>query len=94
MNLYDSKGYRHAAELLTDNNGFPEIDVGRFGESINIIVKRSTFDHMPVLDELDNAVSIHSDYYRYEEIQGVQRKRIETIPDTAFRMILRESSAF
>lgn len=86
LNLYDDfDGYKHVAELLADTNGFPGIDIARFGESISIILKRATYEHMSVLDELDNAVTIYRDYYQYEEIKGIERKKIEKIPEEAFR---------
>ena len=86
LNLYsDSEGYNHAAELLADENDFPGIDIARFGESISIILKRATFEHESVLDELEKAVTVYRDYYQYEEIHGMDRKKVETIPEEAFR---------
>lgn len=86
LNLYsDSDGYNHAAELLADENDYPGIDIARFGESISIILKRTTFEHESVLDELEKAVTVYRDYYQYEEIQGMDRIKVETIPEEAFR---------
>ena len=86
LNLYsDSEGYNHAAELLADENDFPGIDIARFGESISIILKRATFEHESVLNELEKAVTVYRDYYQYEEIQGMDRIKVETIPEEAFR---------
>ncbi len=86
LNLYsDSEGYNHAAELLADKNSCPGIDIARFGESISIILKRATFDHESVLDELEKAVAVYRDYYQYEEIRGMDRVKVETIPEEAFR---------
>ena len=86
LNLYsDSEGYNHAAELLADENDYPGIDIARFGESISIILKRTTFEHESVLDELEKAVTVYRDYYQYEEIQGMDRIKEETIPEEAFR---------
>jgi ATP-dependent DNA helicase RecG len=86
LNLYsDSEGYNHAAELLADENDFPGIDIARFGENISIILKRATFEHESVLDELEKAVTMYRDYYQYEEIHGMDRKKVETIPEEAFR---------
>lgn len=40
LNLYDEKkGYNNAANILSDNNTFPGIDIAKFGDSINIIKK-------------------------------------------------------
>ena len=86
LNLYsDSEGYNHAAELLADENDYPGIDIARFGKSISIILKRTTLEHESVLDELEKAVAVYRDYYQYEEIQGMDRIKVETIPEEAFR---------
>ena len=86
LNLYcDSEGYNHAAELLADENNYPGINIARFGESINIILKRATFEHESVLDVLEKAVAVYRDYYRYEEIRGMDRIKVEKIPEEAFR---------
>ena len=86
LNLYsDSEGYNHAAALLADENNYPGIDIARFGESISIILKRATFEHESVLDELEKAVAVYRDYYQYEEIRGMDRVKVETIPEEAFR---------
>ena len=86
LNLYsDSEGYNHAAELLADENNYPGIDIARFGESISIILKRATFEHESVLNELEKAVAVYRDYYQYEEIRGMDRVKVETIPEEAFR---------
>jgi ATP-dependent DNA helicase RecG len=89
LNLYsDAEGYNHAAELLADENGFSGIDIARFGENISIIQKRVNFAHTSLLDELDKAVNLYRDYYQYEEIQGMDRKKVEKIPEEAFREAL------
>lgn len=86
LNLYsDTQGYNHAAELLADVNGFPGIDIARFGESISIILKREMIENRSILTELDETVKIFRDFYRYEAIQGMERKVIERIPEEAFR---------
>ena len=86
LNLYsDSIGYNHAAELVADENDYPGIDIARFGESISRILKRATFEHESVLNELEKAVAVYRDYYQYEEIQGMDRVKVETIPEEAFR---------
>ena len=86
LNLYDNKnGYNNAAGLLADKNYFPGIDIVKFGENISIIQKRATFDKMSVLDAYDKTIEVFKDYYQYEVIQGVERKKIEKIPEAAFR---------
>ena len=86
LNLYsDASGYNHAAELLADQNDFPGIDIARFGENISQILKRVTFQHESILTELEKTVSVYRDFYQYEEIRGIERQKIEKIPEEAFR---------
>lgn len=86
LNLYnDENGYNHAAELLADINHFPGIDIARFGDSISVILKRVTFENESILSELENAVEVYRDFYQYEEIDGMSRKKVERIPEEAFR---------
>lgn len=86
LNLYDDRtGYNHAAELLADANHFPGIDIAKFGESVNIIQKRTTFEHESVLQALDDAVAVYRDYYQYEVVEGMTRTLKERIPETAYR---------
>ena len=86
LNLYDSvNGYNNAAGLLADRNHFPGIDIVKFGESISIIQKRTTFENISILDVYDKTIDVFRDYYQYEVIQGADRKKIEKIPEAAFR---------
>ena len=86
MNLYDNaNGYNNAAGLLADQNHFPGIDMVRFGENISIIQKRVTFENRSILEVYEKAIEIFRDYYQYEEIKGADRKKIEKIPEAAFR---------
>lgn len=86
LNLYDSvNGYNNAAGLLADKNHFSGIDIVKFGENINIIQKRATFENISLLDAYEKSLDVFRDYYEYEEIQGADRKRIEKIPEAAYR---------
>ena len=86
LNLYaDSNGYNNAAAILADKNSFPGIDIVKFGENISIIHKRATFEHMSVLTEYDKTLEVFRDNYQYEEIKGADRKKVEKIPEAAFR---------
>ena len=86
LNLYhDGEGYNHAAELLADHNHFSGIDVARFGEDISIILKRAALEKESILSELEKAVELYRDYYQYEEIRGMDRVKVENIPEEAFR---------
>ena len=86
LNLYDNLNvFNNAAGLLADENHFSEIDIVKFGENINIIQKRVTFDHISVLDAYEKTLVVFRDYYQYEIIQGADRKTVEKIPESAFR---------
>ncbi len=86
LNLYDNQnGYNNAAGLLADKNHFPGIDIVKFGENISIIQKRSTFQNISILDAYDKTIEVFKDYYQYEAVQGIERKKIEKIPEEAFR---------
>lgn len=56
----------------------------KFGENISVIHKRETFDHVSALTAYDKALEVFKDYYQYKEIQGVDRKKVEKIPEAAF----------
>ena len=89
LNLYNEKnGYNNAANILSDNNIFPGIDIAIFGDTINIIKKRTTLENMSVLQMYDKTVEIFKDNYQYEEIDGSYRKKVELIPEEAFREAL------
>ena len=81
----DINGYNNAAGILADKNHFSGIDIVKFGENISIIQKRVTFENMSVLAAYDKALEVFRDYYQYEVIQGVERKKIEKLPEAAFR---------
>ena len=86
LNLYNSTiGYNNAAGILADKNHFPGIDIMKFGENISVIHKRATFDNISILAVYEKALEVFKDYYQYEEIQGADRKKIEKIPEAAFR---------
>ena len=86
LNLYNNtNGYNNAAGILADSNHFPGIDIVKFGESISVIQKRVTFDYVSALTMYEKTLEIFRDYYQYEEIQGADRKKIEIIPEAAFR---------
>ncbi|MBQ7703777.1 MAG: putative DNA binding domain-containing protein [Firmicutes bacterium] len=86
LNLYsDETGYNNAAAVLSDDNAFPGIDIAKFGDTISIIKKRRTVEHLSILQAYDEALEMYRDYYMYEEIDGAIRKQVETIPESAFR---------
>lgn len=85
LNLFNNNHFNNAAELLSDNNSFPGIDIAIFGKNINIIKKRLLLENMSILKMYDLAIQTYNDYYQYEEIDGSYRKKIELIPEEAFR---------
>ena len=86
LSLYSNEnGYNNAAGLLADKNYFPGIDIVKFGENISIIQKGSTFENVSILEVYDRTMQVFKDYYQYEVIQGAERKKIEKIPEEAFR---------
>ncbi len=89
LNLYNSTmGFNNAAALLADMNTFPGVDIIKFGENINVIQKRVTFKNCSVLEQYERAVDLYRDYYQYEEIDGFERVKKESIPEAAFREVL------
>ena len=86
LSLYDnSSGYNNAAGLLADKNCFPGIDIVKFGDNISIIQKRVTYDNISILEAYEKSIEVFRDYYQYEVIEGIDRKKIEKIPEAAFR---------
>ena len=86
LNLYNSAtGYNNAAGILADKNHFPGIDIAKFGENISVIHKRATFDNISILAVYEKSLEVFKDCYQYEEIQGAERKKVEKIPEAAFR---------
>ena len=57
----------------------------KFGEDISIIQKRVTFENMSLLQVYDKTIEVFRDYYQYEAIEGSNRKKVEKIPEEAFR---------
>ena len=70
---------------MADKNHFSGIDIVKFGESISIIQKRSTFENISVLDVYEKTIDVFRDFYQYEVIQGADRRKLEKIPEAAFR---------
>ena len=86
LDLYsDADGYNKAAELLADTNKYPGIDIIVFGETIDEIRDRQTFEGVSLIAQYDNALNLYKKYYQYDLIEGSVRKQIEKIPEKAFR---------
>lgn len=89
LNLFSEKnGYNIAAELLSDHNSFPGIDIIRFGDNINEILDREIFENMSIIQQFDLSLKMFNKYYSSEIIDGASRKRQFSIPENAFREAL------
>lgn len=86
MELMSSSGvFNNAAALLCDSNKFRGIDIVRFGNSINIIKSRFTFENQSIISQIDDAMNVFDEHYTVEVIQGATREIQPTIPREAFR---------
>ena len=86
LELYsDENGFNNAAALLADNNHFKGIDIIRFGDSIDEIMERKTFENVSILSQMEQSIQMFHQYYRYEKIEGMERKSVDKIPEKAFR---------
>ncbi len=86
LELYNSDvGYTVAGELLADQNSFNGIDIVRFGDSINIMLDRETYQCVSLLEQYDKSLSVYRKYYQYEKIAGSKRQLVEMVPEEAFR---------
>ena len=86
--LSQEQGYNKAAEILSEENGFPGIDAVKFGENISIIQKRLTLDGESMLSMFSRMTELFRDYYCHEEIKGTERLTVERIPQDACREAL------
>ena len=85
LELYSDDAYNNAAGLLADKNDYNGVDIIKFGESINILQDRRSFDKVSILEQYDLAVEVFNIYYHYEEIVGTERIDKYKIPLEAFR---------
>lgn len=53
--------------------------------AFDIIKKRITLQNSSILEIYDRVIEIYRDYYQYEKIEGSYRKKIQIIPEKAFR---------
>lgn len=86
LGLYTAQNsYNNAALLVSDNNTFPGIDIVKFGESLNEILFRETIANESILSLLERAETGFDNYYKVEEIIGIERKQKYLVPKEAFR---------
>lgn len=77
--------FNNAAALLSDTNDYKGIDIIKFGDSIDEIMDRETFENISILSLLKKATNIYKKYYQYEKIENTSRSIIELVPEKAFR---------
>lgn len=86
LNLKQKDGsYTNAGELIADRNNYRGIDIVRFGENINIILDRVSFEHVSILKQYQQSIQKYQQYYQHEEIIGSTRNIVSLIPEEAFR---------
>ena len=85
LGLLNGDGYDNAAAILADENGFPGVDMARFGDSEDIILDREAVSGRSALESFDAAMAFFSRHCLYEKIEGAVRKTVETVPEKAFR---------
>lgn len=77
--------FNNAAALLSDTNDYKGMDIIKFGDSIDEIMDRETFENISILSILKKATNIYKKYYQYEKIENTSRSIIELVPEKAFR---------
>lgn len=85
LNLYNEGKYNNAALLISDKNSFPGIDIVRFGDTINELLDRETYENCSVITEYNNSITMCKKYYEYEEIKNAKRITKEKLPIDAYR---------
>lgn len=78
----------NAGALFADKNSFKGIDIVRFGDSINEITNRITLENMSILNQFNKTMEVFELYYEVEVIDGFERKKVELIPNNAFREVI------
>ena len=86
LELYsDKEGFNNAAAMLADINDFMGIEIIRFGETIDQIMYRETIEKISVLQQFHKTLDLFRLYYQFEQIDGIERKQKENVPEKAFR---------
>ncbi len=89
LELYSEReGFNNAAALLADDNSFKGVDIVRFGDDINEIMDRESFEKTSILIQMKKSMEMFRKYYQYEKIEGMERKVLERVPENAFREAL------
>ena len=86
--INDNGKFNNAALIISDNNNLAGIDIIKFGDNVNQIMDRNTIKNKSIFDMFDGAYEMYKKYYEYEEIDGISRKTINIVPESAFREAL------
>lgn len=86
--INDNGKFNKAALIVSDNNNISGVDIIKFGDNINQIMDRIIVKNKSIFDMFDSTCTMFNKYYTYEEIRGINRNRIELIPESAFREAL------
>ena len=86
--INDDGKFNKAALIVSDNNNLAGVDIVKFGDTISQIKDRITISHASIFDMFDAAYDMYKKYYVYEEIDGLNRKVVNLIPENAFREAL------
>ncbi|CCG19246.1 putative transcriptional regulator [Taylorella asinigenitalis 14/45] len=86
LGLLDAKyGFNLAAQLFADKNNFKLIDIVRYGIDISEFKERVVIENESILSAFAKSIEMYRRYYQVERIEGSERKKIELIPENAFR---------
>lgn len=81
----DKEHYNHAAALVSDQNGFPGVDVAQFGATIDVFLDRQQFEGHSLIKIFDDVIAFIAKTYSFEQIIDHQRVKVELIPMKAIR---------
>lgn len=89
LGFYDKNHkFNNAAALLSDDNDFYGVDIAKFGKNINEIYERVSITNVSLITQFEGAVLVYCKYYKYELIEGFERKTVHRVPEEAFREAL------
>ena len=80
--------FNNAGALIADNNQFKGIDIVRFGSTISEIRDRKILENISILTQFYEALNTFSQYYQYEKIDGVIRKKVELKSDSCLLTLI------
>ncbi len=86
LGLYTRENvFNNAASILADSNHMPGISFVRYGRDESELREHEIIENTSALSQLDQALVLFRRFYIVERIEGLWRKRVELIPESAFR---------